>query len=744
MLFVALSGFPGDITQEAVKQAKTDLFAARVMAAGPSVEALTRYAAPFTGKAVLGTPFGAEEAAVTPAGAVLAPCGQYRVWIRMFLPSDAGPVPVFDGSKRAIPDPRVPATEHLAFLDDMRWKQTTFVMQEMPGNDRLVIRLSCENRSGEHRMAGPILGFSLLERAEPPWVDREQIPKPAQVEPQFRYNAVALTGSRFLVPLPRLTGVTKGGLPEGWMSYRVPLARQPIAPGDTEEWVVTLSLFDESEPRAAFDIDRAWEETQQLWVEPLRHAAEYWVPEPGLNQLREMLLTQLLVTADGDTMPYGAFPSVYDKVVNGVEEGWCILALAEWGLLDRAKRLMDGTILTAENQDKANRHHQYRNGLQAMYAWRLYELSGDRIWLEIAVLRYLRAAAEWTRDQISEDPRGILPEYRYGGDIAESARALWPNATCWRGLRDTAMALSVAGEEGADGFAALADEYRARLLKLFREAPGRTEQPPFVPLSLEEAADQLPSPEYYQLFAPLVFETGIFGPKSDETRGILAFLDSTGRLQAGVPRFGAYGPAGIDAEYGYGLQLMRLRREERARFLLGVFGQIGLSCDPAFGTMPEVTTLLTSDELAQEQREGQERYFCRTTEPCSAGPGVTLLYLRRMFVSEERDDEDRVTGVLQLCPAIPARWFMQEKPFYVKELPTPMGQVTVQVTPSKGRIEYRFALEENGVVPLQGLRIRVPDRLKSVKVEGSTEVLPRKQSWIALRPAHSAVLTVEW
>ena len=119
-----------------------------------------------------------------------------------------------------------------------------------------------------------------------------------------------------------------------------------------------------------------------------------------------------------------------------------------------------------------------------------------------------------------------------------------------------------------------------------------------------------------------------------------SWMERTGRIQCGVPRFIVDNIPGIDAEYGYGYQLMHLRDWNRNQFLLGVYGQVGLSMDPVYGTSPEVTPLLLDDAAMKAQQADQEERWGKSTEPCSAGVGVTLLYLRRMLAFEETDEDD--------------------------------------------------------------------------------------------------------
>ena len=729
----------GPIPPERVAEARSDLFAAALGTAPASAATLRAMTHPFVGKAVIGLPGDTSEVAITPDGAILAPVGPYRLWFQAFNETEKGYVPIFAGGSRSWPELRAPMVENKMRRGDLLWTQHAFVTPEGPGRGRLVVRITCQNLSDAHLLIGPTIGFCHLSSTAPPWIDKGQQPLPAPSLPSISRIAVSFQGYH-LVPLPRLLTVADGGLPEPWMAYRMPLTKQTLPARETVEWVLALNLREESSAHAALDLERALKEMRDAWNDVLNKAAEYSVPDLALVRIRNQMLAQLLTLSDGDQMSRAGFPSALATERVGVQEAWAIQALAEWGLGFEAATLCDGTFFTEEFRAKDNLHHQYRAGLTGKLAWDLYAVTGDRIWLEIS-LPWISDAASWITEQL-EKHGGTLAPYRFGLDIDKTTLGLWPNAVAWRGLRDASQVLDKLGRtEEAAKARGTADAYRARLLQMFERMPGRSHQSGYLPLAPEDTEHQMTADGAYAQFASLILETGLLQPGSMLEKDLLRYLASTGRIQAGLAagRVGdevlLFGPASL------GLQLARLRAGDARGFLLGLYGMLGLCMDADWFTAQEIAPLMSKQE-ADAQRKAQESRFALSTEPAGALPGVVLQCLRRMFVYEERDKDDIPTGVVQLLSAIPARWLDQTKPFYVKQLPTVCGKVSVVVIPEKGKITYRIRHHGAGVYPLKEFRLRLPAGAKNVKVEAGKAAGPQRDGWLPLLPATEVVVVV--
>ena len=105
-------------------------------------------------------------------------------------------------------------------------------------------------------------------------------------------------------------------------------------------------------------------------------------------------------------------------------------------------------MLSAENRDKPNVHHQSRNGTSAWYAAEVARLTQDAAWLA-SIAPALDENAEWTiaarrSTQNNKSPltRGLLPAHIYGGDVRDPATSLYASMVCYKGLVETADDLS--------------------------------------------------------------------------------------------------------------------------------------------------------------------------------------------------------------------------------------------------------------------------------------------------------------
>ena len=312
-------------------------------------------------------------------------------------------------------------------------------------------------------------------------------------------------------------------------------------------------------------------------------------------------------------MPYGAAPSVYDGALFGIEESYAMLALAQWGLVQDAQRYLDATYLTPEflqkvdtYRDYRDRHQQYRNGLEPHYAVAAYRLSRDRAWIE----RHLPCCASvpngrsssvkrrWNRERRSvRCTAGLLPKWSYGGDIAEvECYALFANFCCWRGLVDTAWLLRELGDEStAQRYAAEAAAYRQDIERAIDGSYRSERTPPFLPLRLyaDEPDEQM---DYYQLFAGCMLDVEFLEPGQRHYRWITDFLEADNRVFCGLPRFRRdAGAGGLDALYGKGYLLGKLREDSVREFLLGFYAYLAFNLDHDTFTSRETNVVYASD-----------------------------------------------------------------------------------------------------------------------------------------------------
>ena len=102
------------------------------------------------------------------------------------------------------------------------------------------------------------------------------------------------------------------------------------------------------------------------WERRLSPAVRLTVPEPRVEKMVRAVLAQLLINADGNIMPYGAAPSVYEGSLFGIEESYAMLGLAQWGLANDAERFLDATYLTPDFSEKSRRVSRIRRPSSAV------------------------------------------------------------------------------------------------------------------------------------------------------------------------------------------------------------------------------------------------------------------------------------------------------------------------------------------------------------------------------------------
>ena len=123
-----------------------------------------------------------------------------------------------------------------------------------------------------------------------------------------------------------------------------------------------------AEPFTEDQFDAARESFTQGWSRDLRTGAQVKLPSEEWMQRIDIWQSQVASITrvhyqGAERLSYGA--GFYQHYF-GPEEGWPIVALAKWGRGDEAQRQAE-IMLSAENRDKSNVHHQSRNGTSAWY-----------------------------------------------------------------------------------------------------------------------------------------------------------------------------------------------------------------------------------------------------------------------------------------------------------------------------------------------------------------------------------------
>ena len=490
---------------------------------------------------------------------------------------------------------------------------------------------------------------------------------------------------------------------------------------------------------------------ERYWTQLMAGVATVDIPEkPMTNLVKNLLAQSLIITLDGDVVRYGAY---FYEAYFGIEEGWPAVALAQFGFADEAKRILR-TMLQPAFMSKGDYHHQYRNGLDPWYAITIGRLGQDDAWLN-EILPIAKECADWTVKVTNENKDanwgGTLPKHIYGGDIGMPAYSFYSNATCWRGLKETAWLCSHLGEgEKAKGYVIQAGLYHKRLLELADNLVDRSNGAAFLPMSFDldtpsghrEKEPSYPFlashttsgdtwgyvGNYWNLFAPMLLEVRLFDLKDERSRWIPDYMEQRGGILTGMARF----DLGYDAIYGKGYMESLLEMGRRDEFLTSLYGMIAHGMSRNSFSCPEVSGVfpLRVDNLAMYREHERERwnFYYRGMgqwlagwenqegEPLSAGPGMTLQLIRMALVRED-NTEDPPTKLLLLDGA-PSHWFAKGKHLEFKDLRTFFGKASVRVDSYGDRYVVQVQ------VPAVECTLRLPHpggkHLERVEVNGKT------------------------
>lgn len=504
------------------------------------------------------------------------------------------------------------------------------------------------------------------------------------------------------------------------------------------------------------------------WSRELRAGAQ--VRLPSEEWMRRIDIWQSQVAAitrvhyqGAERLSYGAG---FYQAYFGPEEGWPIVALAQWGRGEEAKRQAE-IMLSAENRDKTNVHHQSRNGTSAWYTAEVARLTRDAAWLA-KVAPALDENAEWTiaarrstANNKSPLTRGLLPAHIYGGDVRDPATSLYASMVCYKGLVETAAIYRKLGSPAmkakGEKYAAEAAAFRKRLVEVMNAVVDERTSPPFLPLALDVPSldgknegpyERLTASRYgnyWNLFAPSVLELGLtFDTKRDWPNALLLdTMSQHGGLWATLPRFNT----GLDAAYSIGIQRelqRRSRRDVREReravaglqaFFLHAASRNGYTIPEVAGLFPDRLDRTAYEKLVRESpwsfgMYDDNRYLdghISFTEPLGAAAGEALWLIRDALVCEERDENGLPNGELVLLANVPSDWFAEGKEIELKDLPTAYGTVRLKVqshVPTNGKVFIDYCLTPAKNVKCRRMRMRIappgfPPREAEMAADGS-------------------------
>jgi hypothetical protein len=474
------------------------------------------------------------------------------------------------------------------------------------------------------------------------------------------------------------------------------------------------------------------------WEELLGRGLKLEVPEPVVNDAWRSLVVGNFLIADGDRMHYSA-GNAYDHLYEG-ECGDAVRALLLFGHTDDARR-MAGPLLDFQRQ--ATRFHVAGHKLQllAHYYWVTrdadYVRAKEPVWKPVVELIVGSRRAD----------NGLLPPDNYAGDINQKVFALNSNANCWRGLRDLAAVLDDMGEhDRAKDLAREAKAFREAILDAVAKSERRDVRPPFIPNALlgdEGPYETLTATRlgsYYDLMAPYILGSGVFGPGAERETWMIDYLRAHGGLAMGMvrttPHQGEFdNQPGVNVLYGLRYQLTLLRRDDREHALAGFYGHLaqGMTRDTFIGG--EGSRFLHGD------RFGRSFYL----PPNSASNAMFLTTLRYLLVQDWDTDDDGRPDTLRLLYGAPRRWLEDGRVLTMERAPTVFGAVSLRAESRLGRGEVAVTVTPPPRRPEHFLlRVPLPAGWKAVSAEAAEKRLPLAGDGSVVLPPDSGRLTVRF
>jgi len=469
-------------------------------------------------------------------------------------------------------------------------------------------------------------------------------------------------------------------------------------------------------PAKEYDAQR--ELCLKRWQGLLNEGAQVQTPEPLVNDAWRSLVVGSFSLLKSNAMNYSA-GNQYERLYQA-ECGDAARSLLLWGhpreSLDMLARLFDYTRDGLE-------FHNAGFKLQAFAHW--YWLTRDA-----EAVRVLRPKWQAELDRIvagREKESGLFPKERYCGDIATRVHSLNPNASCWRGLRDFAAVLADIGEEGpAQKYQTVAAEFRVAISNAVARSEDRSTSPPFIPIMLfgeEKPYDRLTSSmvgSYWNLLAPYVIGSGVFGPGSERERWMVDYLQEHGGICMGMIRFHQHSGLfanedALDDLYGLRYTIKLLDLDEVDRALVSFYGKLAQGMTRGTFIGGEGTGLKALDEF------GRPMYL----PPNSSANAFFLWTLRYLLVQDLDRDDDGRPETLRLGFATPKSWLEDGKSIVVKQAPTAFGPVSfsLQSKLSSGEVTAIVSLPERNPASRTLLRVRLPDAWRVISAQAGTQSL---------------------
>lgn len=473
-------------------------------------------------------------------------------------------------------------------------------------------------------------------------------------------------------------------------------------------------------------VARCKQELKAFWDERLDRQP-FDVPEPLVMDAARNLLIQNLVLR----WRYSLGSAVYHNSFYQPESSDACSLLAKYGFAAEAGEGLDSLL---EMTKGPGNYTNWEMGEKLSHAAEYYYLTGDADFIRDNTPTYLKIVAELAR-QMRDDARGLLEPQRYCGDQTYRSYTVFHQTVCWRGMRDMRNIWQQLGMDQAVAACGDADSDLRQALQIALQEnttvladgsvfiPGRLYEdvPVFDPIT--ETRDG----SYWNLVMPYAFSSGFWPADSPTMDGISQFIHQHGGTFLGMIRFnyypvaiGAHRPGGlpgysttgVDNVYMPGYIRFLAERDEVERLILSFYGSLAHGMTRGTFISGEGDTLGAHPDFNSRASYGSY---------CSANNTSKLLALRQMLVRESFDSKTGMPQGLYLAHATPRQWLAAGQAIRIKGAPTAFGPIscTIESHVDDGYVDVRMVPPTRGVPNPLRIRVRLPDSLKLINIEGT-------------------------
>jgi hypothetical protein len=480
--------------------------------------------------------------------------------------------------------------------------------------------------------------------------------------------------------------------------------------------------------------DEGLDKVRAFWKEVVERGMELNVPEPIVtNAYKTWLINNFLLAEEDIGSGYYEVhdaPYFYTSVY-GFASAMYLNTLTTRGYFDEAKKCVDMFIgFQQENGFFTGKKPDiipHQNGSIIYAICQLYRTTGDKEWFQKIVPHVIKACDAIILDRrsnmqpgdgVNPATYGLLSEYRYcvdGVGKATYAREYLGNAWCWAGMNEAAIALGeLEGEykKESERLKKEAEDYRRDIFSSIEKTVIKEKGVTFLPLVITDTAIYKTMGEsemsmYYNILSPRMIESGIFDRKDKRINWIPDYLEQSGRLVLGMPRW--RGSGGFDPHFIAGYALTNLRLDRIDKFLLSFYGIVayGMARETFATNEHWFITTGTSNYL-----NVGEKHWASARQPHLHSTVESIRMTNMMLIREEGDEIWLIWGT-------PRKWLEDGKKIEIKKANTVFGSFdfTVESHVSDDYIKTDIHAQLRKSPSVIRLKVRHPEGKKIRKVE---------------------------